>query len=214
MKNASLIIALLIVAGCSGYNPRHTEISSVPDPAFRARGYTNVIVQVTHDDFVFRKQLEDRIVETMRTRITNAYSAALLMPPTREWSKEAIAETLNKYRVQAILVVDGFSSGFDSIYVSGKSIVKDKTISYTDTTNDGTAVDTEERTVSREFVEPHTTAMQWTDGSLTLLDVSTDSKAWIGSFHSIGYANIGSFYYDVSQAIMKELTAYKMVGEQ
>jgi hypothetical protein len=210
-----LLSALVILLpGCAAYKGSIvTDVRGIADTAQRGKLYKNYVVSAPIDDLIFRTHIE----EALSKRFLEEYNIIAipftrLFPPTRLYSETEVKQTLHDYRIPASLVIMiGVNQEKDiGISTKGSSVGSAYGLGYPSqfpvagSTSAVGIVSTSENSSSKRFVGRDIKA------SITVYDLSTGNKVWIGGLTTIAEegSNTNDREYTSDKPVAKSISKY------
>lgn len=114
-------VILVILSGCA-----ITRITSIRDPEFASVSYQKILVVAPFYDIELRQNTEKAFQEEFSQRGINVLTAMQILPPTRNYSDAELEELLDRYEIDAILVVALADYWESKTYVPESSTTKGK----------------------------------------------------------------------------------------
>ena len=190
------LIGLLLVS-CA---VARTNITSYVDPDFKEAKYSRIMVIVPVSDIDIRKDAETYFVSELSSNNTvSAFASIELIPPTREFSAEAVLSAINKNKIDAILLVVQTDSSYSASYIPG----------YTNTAG--------QATISNNTANYTSSSVQYGNfyvykprqsHDVKLIDAKTGKCAWTSSSKTRGnaYAKSDAMLYSLARETVYALT--------
>lgn len=108
IATCSLAVTLLI-EGCIS-----TNFSSVTDPAYRGRKLDRILIIGQHPQIDVVKGIEQSFEEAFSLTDVVTYRAVNLMPPIRTYTDEEFFSIIDRYHIDAFLVVSILGEGYQT----------------------------------------------------------------------------------------------------
>jgi len=190
------IAALLAIFGCAT-----TKIDSFKDPQANGKTYKNILVFGSFSDLGAKKSAEEAFSRVFLAQGVNAVPSITVFLPTRTYKEEEIAKILKEGGFDSVLSISLKKAYNDRVYVPGQSNTDCKTYSYGRTHCDTS------RSPGYYVTKPRIKC------ELKLMDVETDTTAWVASSFTRGnsYADINVMSESLAREALDKLAKEGLV---